>query len=73
MFLSSKNLTWRPIWVFHRVFELLDVSEPEPDDAGHDDDDQREDLGRREEVLDQGGRLHLPAVDERQETLIWDQ
>ena len=49
------------------------MSETEPDDAGHDDDDHREDLGRREEVLNQGGRLHLPAVDERQETLIWDQ
>ena len=55
MFLSRKHLTWRPIRVSHRVFELLDVSEPEPDDAGHDDNDQREDFGTCEQVLDEGG------------------
>ena len=45
------------------------MPEPEPDDPGHDDDDQRKDLGGRKEVLHQGGRFDLPAVDECQETL----
>ena len=44
------------------------MTESQPDDAGHDDNDQREDFGTCEQVLDEGGWLHLPAVDERQGT-----
>jgi len=46
------------------------MTESQPDDAGHDDNDQREDFGTCEQVLDEGGWLHLPAVDERQGTYV---
>ena len=36
-------------------------------DAGGDDDEEGAELGQREVVLDLGGRLHAPAVDEGQQ------
>ena len=53
--INLSNSTWRPIRVLHRLFQLLHMTESQPDDAGHDDNDQREDFGTCEQVLDEGG------------------
>lgn len=42
------------------------LTSAELDEACDDDDGQGEELGAREDVLDAGGPLHVPAVDERQ-------
>ena len=46
------------------------MSESQPDDSGHDDDNQGKHLGGREDVLYEGRRFDLPTVDGRQQTCL---
>ena len=48
--------------------EVLSLAAPQLDDAGADDDEERKQLGVREDVLDERRPLHLVAVHEGQDS-----
>ena len=58
----AKSDTYRNSWKW-----VAALTQAELVDAGGDDDEEGAELGQREVVLDLGGRLHAPAVDEGQQ------
>lgn len=57
-----------PVSVVEGAWVIFQVAHAQVVEAGDDDDDEGEHLGRREHVLYLGGPLHVGAVDPSEET-----